>query len=289
MLVCLITVPPTCQVLRDLPGLSPFVEAYEWSAQMICQDVGNAGLVVCTAIDPEKKERLLVGLVQVGIDYWGVVKSGHPGWGAWGGHGSGRKFPIVFAGALLGDEEMANVGSRFPKTAFGEDEQTAYGDCFSGAKVVFTGHSGIDEATGVGRDYVRQGNPWGPYEHKNPSKWDSEEYRSEAYRRANTSACWVAEALVVRIMHLEKGWNHDAFFDYVDRWMNEDDGPVPVEVGARTPLYLATSEAVASITGRYFMDCEPVAPSALALDEDAARRLWEVSEELVACALGAGG
>ena len=24
-------------------------------------------------------------------------------------------------------------------------------------------------------------------------------------------------------MHAEKQWNHDAFFDYVDRWMTEDD------------------------------------------------------------------
>ena len=44
----------------------------------------------------------------------------------------------------------------------GLHEQTASGDCWTGAKVVFTGHSGIDEATGIGRDYVRAGNPWGP-------------------------------------------------------------------------------------------------------------------------------
>jgi hypothetical protein len=24
-------------------------------------------------------------------------------------------------------------------------------------------------------------------------------------------------------MHAERSWNHDAFFDYVDRWMCEDD------------------------------------------------------------------
>ena len=24
-------------------------------------------------------------------------------------------------------------------------------------------------------------------------------------------------------MHAEKAWDHDAFFDYVDRWMYEDD------------------------------------------------------------------
>ncbi len=35
---------------------------------------------------------------------------------------------------------------------------------------------------------------------------------------------WVAQALALRLMHAEKAWGHDAFFDYVDRWMYEDDG-----------------------------------------------------------------
>jgi hypothetical protein len=34
---------------------------------------------------------------------------------------------------------------------------------------------------------------------------------------------WVAQGLALRLMHAERAWNHDAFFDYVDRWMYEDD------------------------------------------------------------------
>ena len=34
---------------------------------------------------------------------------------------------------------------------------------------------------------------------------------------------WVAQALALRLMHAEGAWSHDAFFDYVDRWMHEDD------------------------------------------------------------------
>ena len=41
--------------------------------------------------------------------------------------------------------------------------------------------------------------------------------------RCCTSVGWVAQALALRLMHAEKAWNHDAFFDYVDRWMFEDD------------------------------------------------------------------
>jgi len=181
---------------------------------------GTCALLLCTEFKPEEKEPLLVNYVQIGIDLGGMVRAGHPGWTGWGGHGSGRKLPIVFAGLLLGDEQLANIGKSFPKVSFGEDEQTAYGECWTGAKVVFAGHSGIDAATGAGRS---RGNGWGPYEHIPPAQWKDGQNTSEAYRRTCTSGGWVAEALALRLMHAEKAWGHDAFFDYVDRWMGEDD------------------------------------------------------------------
>ena len=181
---------------------------------------GISALLLCTDLKPAQKEPLLVNYVQVGIDLAGMVRAGHPGWTCWGGHGSGRKLPIVFAGLLLGDAQLANINQSFPKLSFGEDEQTAYGDCWTGAKVVFTGHSGIDAATGEGRS---RGSGWGPYEHTPPSQWQEGQHTSESYRRCCTSVGWVAQALALRLMHAEKVWNHDAFFDYVDRWMNEDD------------------------------------------------------------------
>ena len=182
--------------------------------------VGISALMLATDLPPEQKEPLLVNLVQVGIDLGGMIRAGHPGWTAWGGHGSGRKLPIVFAGLLLGDEQLAHINKSFPKVSFGEDEQTAYGDAWTGAKVVFAGHSGIDAATGEGRG---RGNAWGPYEQMHPSQWKQGQNTSEAYRRCCTSVGWVAQALVLRLMHAEEAWGHDAFFDYVDRWMYEDD------------------------------------------------------------------
>ncbi len=184
--------------------------------------VGLCALLLCTDLTPEQKEPLLVNFVQVGLDLGGMVRAGHPGWTGWGGHGSGRKLPIVFAGLLLGDNQLANINESFPKVSFGEDEQTAYGESWTGAKVVFAGHSGIDAATGVGRNYGR-GNPWGPYEHTPPTQWKEGQKTSESYRRCCTSVGWVAQALALRLMHAEKAWHHDAFFDYVDRWMYEDD------------------------------------------------------------------
>lgn len=181
---------------------------------------GISALLLCTNLKPEQKEPLLVNYVQVGIDLAGMVRAGHPGWTCWGGHGSGRKLPIVFAGLLLGDDPLANINQSFPKVSFGEDEQTAYGDCWTGAKVVFTGHSGIDAATGAGRS---RGSGWGPYEHTPPTQWQDGQNTSESYRRCCTSVGWVAQALALRLLRAEKAWSHDAFFAYVDRWMYEND------------------------------------------------------------------
>ena len=196
---------------------------------------GISALLLCTDLKPDQKEWLLVNYVQVGIDLGGMVRAGHPGFTGFGGHGSGRKLPIVFAGLLLGDEQLANINRSFPKVSFGEDEQTAYGDCWTGAKVVFAGHSGIDAATGEGRS---RGNGWGPYEHTPPSQWKGGQRTSESYRRCCTSVGWVAQALALRLLHAEKFWNHDAFFDYVDRWMGENDATFVKTIKAETGLDL---------------------------------------------------
>ncbi|MHB1036876.1 MAG: hypothetical protein ACYC35_18925 [Pirellulales bacterium] len=230
---------PKVPVVKDMPSLDRFIRftrrpwvgtgffGFECPVENMPQygrDYGRiagiSALLLCTDLAPEKKEPLLVNYVQVGIDLGAIIRGGHPGFDAHGGHGSGRKMPIVFAGLLLDDPELANINKSFPKASFGEDEQTAYGDCWTGAKVVFAGHSAIDEATGVARS---RGNNWGPYEHIPPAQWGSGQNTSESYRRCCTSVAWVAQALALRLMHAEKAWNHDAFFDYVDRWMYEND------------------------------------------------------------------
>jgi len=52
--------------------------------------------------------------------------------------------------------------------------------------------------------------------------------------------------------------------------------------GARTLIYLATAPEVTGQTGGYYVRCRPHRVSVPARDDDAARRLWEISEHLVA-------
>jgi NAD(P)-dependent dehydrogenase (short-subunit alcohol dehydrogenase family) len=53
---------------------------------------------------------------------------------------------------------------------------------------------------------------------------------------------------------------------------------ISAERGAATTLYCATSPAVADETGRYYDNCRPRQPSALAQDSALAAELWKRSE-----------
>ena len=52
--------------------------------------------------------------------------------------------------------------------------------------------------------------------------------------------------------------------------------------GAITSVYVASSPDVEHITGQYFVRCKVTGPSRAALDDVAAARLWEISEQLTA-------
>lgn len=61
------------------------------------------------------------------------------------------------------------------------------------------------------------------------------------------------------------------------------------EKGADTILHLANSPEVADVTGKYFIKRRPVATSKTSYDDDVRRRLWAVSEELLATTGGTTG
>ena len=58
------------------------------------------------------------------------------------------------------------------------------------------------------------------------------------------------------------------------------------EKGAATSIYLASSPEVEGVTGKYFMDCRETPSSPASYDEEAQRKLWEISEDF--CGLKAG-
>jgi Bacterial Ig-like domain (group 2) len=197
-----------------------------------------ASLLLMLNFSAAQKVDLTNYFVQYGIDLYGCLQAGY-GWPAFGGHRSGRKLPIVFAGVLLNDDGMKNASATYPNQ-FGEDMQTVYVNqipgnytqAWQGATVIYGGHYGVKtDGTPVSAGL------YGPYEQLQPVNWpliNGNEQLGEAYRRCCTSVSWVGEALTVHLMHAENVWNYPAFFDYVDRWMTEDDTQAVADIKTQT-------------------------------------------------------
>lgn len=160
------------------------------------------------------KEKLLVRLVQYGIDVYGAARSGAV-WNADGGHNHGRKMPLLLAGAVLGDADILAYGDG-RKMIFQEDQQIWYVTPSDVGRVLLT-------ADKRRRDLYLPSDvgipEWGEKHHVDPRRdgrnWD-------AYYRTVAGSSTIGSVLVARLMNLEKEWNWPAVFDYYDRyWAKE--------------------------------------------------------------------
>lgn len=215
------------------------------------RDISDGALMLNLNFTNSQKETLLIRLIQLGIDNFGIIQSGgRENWAPDGGHCSGRKWPILFAGLILNDADMKNIGQKsgnylytYNYPAYGpgnvppdyihfqEDGTTFY---VSAADVALastvTVHDGI---TFYGHFYPNDntelpeytpadiGMPeYGIRHSTNPltdgNAWDV------TYRNAN-GATWAGFILAARIMESTASartlWNHPAIFEYVDRHM----------------------------------------------------------------------
>lgn len=167
--------------------------------------VSTASLMLCLDVPQKQKEKLTIGLIQRGIDLYGLAINGGS-WNEGGGHSSGRKWPVLFARILLNNPKLAEL----PETAFfQEDTQTYYGKGWFGQTVLW--------------QMITHHGPRTPYEEKSPEQWEQWDKTSESYRVCCNAVAWTGTALAARYLKAIKIWNHDAYFDYVDRWMREDD------------------------------------------------------------------
>lgn len=173
--------------------------------------VGSAGLLLNLDLPEAHKRPLLIALVQLGIDLHGALRGGCR-WPGEGGHGSGRKFPILFAGKLLGDARMLAIGGGAAGSGrgFAEDEQTFYVRETSPG-VWNHGHGGYR------REHDGQAE-WG-FAHAVRPELDRASWTADPFRRNGTANAWVGQALAARIMGLAPAWNHPAYFDYMDRYL----------------------------------------------------------------------
>ena len=180
----------------------------------IADQYGTASLLLQLDVPDETKHALLVRLVQVGIDYFGVVEDGGTSnWFGAGGWASGRKWPILFAGLVLGDQAMTNIGQR--EVSFGEDTQTFFvEETPPGSGQINGGHGGY------GPEHV--GLPeWGSKHSYDPAS-DRAGWMDQPYRLCCTANAWWAQLMAAYVMGARELWNHEALFEYQDRYLEEN-------------------------------------------------------------------
>jgi hypothetical protein len=213
----------------------------------LCVSYARVILRLClNDITDANKLAILKKAVQVGIDYYGfVMQDCNTWWSADSGEFSGHKFPILFSGYMLNDANMFGIGS-LAGFQFQEDGQTFYVDAADigtsfntnyncmptwgmtshlygfdsdqtpcgtvppDANVYTTEHIGMPEwgikHIGIGTGII------------NGKGLEFDRVRFGANYRGVNSYSWDGMVLAMHMLGLKTAWNHNAFFDYVDRY-----------------------------------------------------------------------
>ena len=196
----------------------------------VCGVVGDAACLVCLNYTQAQKEKIVIGLVQIGIDNYHSALLNQHLWPLAGGHTIGRKLPILFAGLLLDEQSMLDLQGY----DVSEDMSTYYGNS---EHELWTGWQNSDHEYATPAMYLFEegadiyGNTWF-HENRHPSTWSDSPFpnngnqypynKHESYKRI-CSFAFPGQTIAALLLGLKESWNHSAYFDYVDRWMYEDD------------------------------------------------------------------
>ena len=176
----------------------------------ISHKIGRALLLLNLKYSNLEKEKLLIRIIQRGIDIYGISVSGG-GWAGNGGHNSGRKLPMMIAGLVLNSKLILARANNY----FAEDQQHFY-----------ITQEDVDLPRKIA-DVTRPQDPY-TYEMVGIAEWCSNHIKDPAgagsnwgvYYRNVVGPANVGMALAARISGLKNIWNCPAFFDYIDRFYN---------------------------------------------------------------------
>lgn len=203
----------------------------------IIADVGMVAAMANGDFTNAEKKPLIVGIIQLGIDNYSIVKRYPTFYAADPGHTNGRKFPIVAAAYLLdiaeikaallkaGDYVYSGSFGVLPTDAyrFSEDEQTFY---VTQDNVDITNSAAWDpDNRGYTQLYTSAmiGMPeWGERNAESPEN-SSADWKTY-YRQCCTMRAADGQTIALYAMGLVDAWNHPAYFAYMDRYKAISDG-----------------------------------------------------------------
>ena len=153
----------------------------------------------------------LINYLQMSIDLKTMAEE-DVSWPANGGHGNGRKLPILF-GALMLNQNSFYAASLKP--VFSEDQQIYYSPVAK--RALFGRECTVEQYWNVfslnkGPKTCRD--PYGFIDGGGP-------YIGGAYQLCCTAAPWKYTALAATLLNLKSDWHNDHFFSYVERWIKQ--------------------------------------------------------------------
>lgn len=185
----------------------------------------------CAAmVSSDDRDTYVKRLIQLGIDLYGINEDTvDPIWGG-AGFGLGWKFPIIFAGVMLNDAGMKAPTSTATGgvPCFMEDSHTYMSAEYSPARPMW---GAVAEHYG----YAVNGFCFQNFDFRDPDELAEVQAPTgypELYGTTSGGATvsgnyrdmgyvWTGQALAGRIMSMETVWDHDAWFDYLDRCVDD--------------------------------------------------------------------
>jgi hypothetical protein len=183
----------------------------------------DLALYLSLDISTEDKEKIILNLIQVGIDSYYMSVTGI-------GDSQFFKYPIFIAGLLLNDSALMNLTNcqivpREDRTYYLPDGESTLTSLIITGGNLWTGYSVFNPRPAWREDAGDK-----EHEHLDITEWSNLPVsdggaKREAYRRIG-SPLLVGIMLGILLMDEKAAWNHDALFDYADRWMDEDGATV---------------------------------------------------------------
>lgn len=169
----------------------------------------GAGLLLNTNLSNAAKEKLLINMVQWGIDNYGLLEAGMQWW-ANGGHQNGRLLPTFIAGKVLNDPDItARASSRSQFQELSSHQFIAQADIDRPRKVqtpplkpYSQDQLGMPEWSSGGQDAATS------------SEWNNSAFWASGYRFINGSANSATVATIL-LMGGRGDVKQEAFFRYV--------------------------------------------------------------------------
>jgi hypothetical protein len=180
----------------------------------VSRDNGDAALRLMLNDPLETKLPALIVYVQYGIDLYYMVLNGQT-WPEGGGHTPGQKLPLTFASVLLDDGGMKEA---IQTATFFNEDVAVYSNNDTGVALY-----------GFHDQYWSERQYWstietldGFWSNADPYGYiDAGPEPGGSYQFCCVSQPWKGTALALHLMPVMKTvWYNQAFFDYVDRWVN---------------------------------------------------------------------